>query len=116
MDSAALIETAAAIAFANRGRRTLTFPFAALVCAEMPWPPVLDKNDPNIWAFDWNVAAIFFKMMRPFFNFPAALPRTGDALRHWWTFIGCYKPDLSNDLDYTAWCKGITATATPDIR
>jgi hypothetical protein len=74
MENAALIETAAAIAFANRGRRTLAFPFICLACAEMPRPPVLDKNEPNISAFDWNVAAIFFKMMRPFFNFPAALP------------------------------------------
>jgi hypothetical protein len=74
MENAALIETAAAIAFANRGRRTLTFPFTCLVCAEMPWPPVLDKNEPNISAFDWNVAAIFFKMVRPFFNFPQLSP------------------------------------------
>jgi hypothetical protein len=52
MDNAALIETAAAIAFANRGRRTPAFPFTCLAGVEMLWPPVLKKNGPNIWAFD----------------------------------------------------------------
>lgn len=42
------------------------------------------------------------RLMRASFSFPATLHGTGDIPRHCWTFIGNYKPDLSNNLDYTA--------------